>query len=335
MSQDAALPARNTDIANYAVCFVPGEDHTRDMQAWSLGSIVGANSTRAAVRVDGEMYDVAMLTARPEWAATRCIIDNWDAASRVISRALSEPKNSLPPGERVLGAPLEPRTVYCIGANYQQHVDNVARYRGLPSEPSAKMLGVGPFHFLKSNNCVVPTGSAVAAESASLDFEAELAVVIGQRARNIPVANALEVVAGYTIGNDLSARDRIVRNKLSVGSPFRYDWSAHKNFDGACPLGPWLVPAAFIKDPQALDIRTWVNGELRQSASSADMTFSVAEIIADIASRITLMPGDVILTGTPEGVGAETGRFLAAGDFIRIEIAGLGTLETRIVAASE
>jgi 2-keto-4-pentenoate hydratase/2-oxohepta-3-ene-1,7-dioic acid hydratase in catechol pathway len=301
------------------------------MNKWTLATVVGPQGRRAAIQHVEKTYDAAALAERAEWSTIRAILDDWAAAQSVIARALAEPDRAQALTQFTLSAPLEPRTLYCVGANYQQHVDNVARFRDMPAEPSAKELGIGPFHFLKSTNCVVPSGSPVAAGSPALDFEAELAVVIGKKVRAIGGSNALEAVAGYTIANDLSVRDRAVRPKVPSGSPFRYDWAAHKNFDGACPLGPQIVPASFVADPQALTIRTWVNGELRQSASTQHMIFSVAEIIADISSRITLLPGDVILTGTPAGVGAETGRFLVAGDRVRIEIAPLGALETHIV----
>jgi 2-keto-4-pentenoate hydratase/2-oxohepta-3-ene-1,7-dioic acid hydratase in catechol pathway len=144
-------------------------------------------------------------------------------------------------------------------------------------------------------------------------------------------AEALSSVAAYTIGNDLSARHRFVRPQIEETSPFRFDWVGHKCFDGSCPTGPALIPAQFIADPQRLDIRLWVNEELKQNSNTSEMIFTVAEQISQISHLITLEPGDMILTGTPSGVGAETGNFLKFGDVIRIEIEKLGTLKTRIV----
>jgi len=138
------------------------------------------------------------------------------------------------------------------------------------------------------------------------------------------------VVAAYTAANDLSARDLSRRPGVSDVSPFKYDWIGQKSFDGACPLGPWLVPASEIPDPQNLALKLWVNDSLRQDSSTARMIFSVAEQIAYLSSRITLYPGDVILTGTPAGVGAETGVFLKRGDTVKLSVEKIGELVTTI-----
>ena len=118
-------------------------------------------------------------------------------------------------------------------------------------------------------------------------------------------------VAGYCCANDLSARDRISREKIPPNSPFKYDWIGQKNFDGACPLGPWIVPASAIPDPQNLSIRTFVNDAVKQDSNTGKMLFTAVEQIAYLSQRITLHPGDVVLTGTPAGVGAETGQRLS------------------------
>ena len=120
-------------------------------------------------------------------------------------------------------------------------------------------------------------------------------------ARNVPIERVFDYVAGYTIGNDLSARDRIQRDAVHIASPFRYDWIGQKSFDGACPLGPWIVPLAQIQDPQALTIQTYVNEKMKQNSNTSKMLFTTAEQIAHLSSRITLHDGDVILTGTPLG----------------------------------
>jgi 2-keto-4-pentenoate hydratase/2-oxohepta-3-ene-1,7-dioic acid hydratase in catechol pathway len=163
-----------------------------------------------------------------------------------------------------------------------------------------------------------------------LDWEVELAVVIGRKTRNIPVARALDCVAGYTIANDLSARDLSRRDGIAPQSPFRFDWLAHKSFDTACPLGPWIVPASQIADPQALAISLLVNDEVKQNSNTREMIFTVAEQIADLSFRMTLWPGDVILTGTPAGTAGATGRFLKAGDRISARIEGIGELNNTV-----
>jgi len=166
--------------------------------------------------------------------------------------------------------------------------------------------------------------------SKKMDWEIELAAVIGKPAKDVPLDKALSYVAGYTVACDLSARDRGFREQVSVGSPFRADWVAHKNFEGACPLGPWIVPASDIKDPQNLDLKLWVNGVIKQDSNTREMIFNLAEQIEQLSSAITLLPGDIILTGTPAGVGAGRGEFLKAGDEVKLWIEKIGELTTRM-----
>jgi 2-keto-4-pentenoate hydratase/2-oxohepta-3-ene-1,7-dioic acid hydratase in catechol pathway len=159
-----------------------------------------------------------------------------------------------------------------------------------------------------------------------VDFEGELAVVIGRPARDVPVERGLDVVLGYTVGNDVSARR--VQKRGGGGQ-----WVRGKSYDGFCPLGPVLVTADEIPDPQRLDLRTEVNGQVMQQTSTADMIFGVAALVADLSAGMTLLPGTVILTGTPSGVGfARTPPvFLAPGDRVAITIEGIGTLENPFV----
>jgi 2-keto-4-pentenoate hydratase/2-oxohepta-3-ene-1,7-dioic acid hydratase in catechol pathway len=158
----------------------------------------------------------------------------------------------------------------------------------------------------------------------------ELAAVIGKPAKNVPIARALSYVAGYTIANDLSARDRGRRPHIPDTSPFKADWVAHKSFDGSCPLGPWIVPASDIKDPQKLGLKLWVNGVLKQDSNTSQMIFNLAEQIAHLSSRLTLHPGDLVLTGTPAGVGAGRGEFLKAGDTVKLWIEKIGEISNKM-----
>ncbi len=160
----------------------------------------------------------------------------------------------------------------------------------------------------------------------NVDWEIELAAVIGRPARNVPLERALDHVAGYTIANDLSARDAGRRGPVPDLSPFKWDWTSHKSFEGSCPLGPWIVPAAAIGDPQALGLKLWVNDVLKQDSNTGKMIFTTAEQIAHLSTRITLHPGDLVLTGTPAGVGAGRGEFLKAGDVVKLSIEKIGTL---------
>ena len=167
-----------------------------------------------------------------------------------------------------------------------------------------------------------PGGEVVRpAYTEELDYEGELAVVIGRRARDVPPERALAHVFGYAVMNDVTARDR------QRAEP---QWLRAKGGDTFAPFGPWVTTADEVPDPQALTIRTTVNGELRQDGSTADMVFSVAALVAWCSGSFTLEPGDVITTGTPAGVGVARGAFLAPGDRVRVEIEGLGALENTV-----
>jgi 2-keto-4-pentenoate hydratase/2-oxohepta-3-ene-1,7-dioic acid hydratase in catechol pathway len=206
----------------------------------------------------------------------------------------------------------------------------MAKAHGVSPEPDARELGLKPWFFIKTAHALVGPDAEVPLQSERLDWEAELGAVIGVSARHVSVEQALQHVGAYTIGNDLSARDRAVRPKIRETSPFRFDWVAHKNFEGGCALGPALIPAGQVGDPQSLQIRLWVNDELRQDSNSALMIFSLAEQIAFLSSLVTLRPGDIILTGTPAGTGIEHKTFLKRGDTIRAQIEKLGELVTHI-----
>jgi 2-keto-4-pentenoate hydratase/2-oxohepta-3-ene-1,7-dioic acid hydratase in catechol pathway len=146
----------------------------------------------------------------------------------------------------------------------------------------------------------------------------------------VPLDKALSYVAGYTVANDLSARDRGRRPGIEDTSFFKMDWSKHKSFDGSCPLGPWIVPAGEIADPQNLAMKLWVNDTLKQDSNSSKMLFSLAEQIEQLSINMTLYPGDLILTGTPAGTGAESGEFLKNGDVVKVWIEGIGEFSNKI-----
>lgn len=210
--------------------------------------------------------------------------------------------------------PLVPNTVLGIGLNYRDHAAETGA--AVPSEPLV---------FAKLTSSLVGAAADVVRPgyTAELDYEGELAVVIGRRARGVAPADALAYVFGYAVMNDVSARDR------QRAEP---QWIRAKGGDTFGPLGPWVTTADEVPDPQALAIRTHVNGELRQDGRTADMVFPVAELIAWCSASFTLEPGDVITTGTPAGVGvARTpAAFLQPGDVVRVEIDGLGALENRV-----
>ena len=213
--------------------------------------------------------------------------------------------------------PIErPQKIVCVGLNYSDH----AAEQGAP-------LPDKPILFAKWPNTLIGPGEPIVVPSISekVDYEAELGVVIGSRVKGVSVENALEAVAGYVCVNDVSARDL----QFSDGQ-----WVRGKSPDTFCPVGPQLVLAHELPDPQALRIRAVLNGETMQDSSTANMVFGVAEIVSFVSQAITLEPGDLIATGTPAGVGAfrDPPVFMQPGDEIAIEIEGIGTLTNPVVA---
>jgi 2,4-didehydro-3-deoxy-L-rhamnonate hydrolase len=217
---------------------------------------------------------------------------------------------------RLLAPVPRPGKIVCVGLNYRDHAKETGQ--AIPTEPVL---------FPKFANSVVGPGADVVVppEAEQVDYEAELAVVIGRRASAVPAADALDHVAGYACANDVSARSLQFRSG---------QWLLGKAIDTFLPLGPWLVTADEVPDPQALGIRCLVNDELRQDSDTGQMVFGVAELIGFISRTLTLEPGDLLVTGTPSGVGmaADPPRFLAPGDRMRVEIDGLGQLDNTVRA---
>lgn len=243
------------------------------------------------------------------------------------------PRRELPIDDVTLCAPLtRPGKLLAVAANYQAHVTE-------GGGPSLDRSRLSPRLFLKPPTSIVGPGDPIAMPTVStqVDWEAELGVVIGRRTRNVGVGDALGAVFGYLTSNDVSARsmDYGYERDTDDKAVWFFDWLAGKWLDGFAPLGPYLVTADEVPDPQALRITCDVNGVRRQDGSTKDMIFSVAELVSFASTLMTLEPGDVILTGTPSGVGAATGDFLAAGDVIDITVEGLGTLSNRIVSMEE
>jgi 2,4-diketo-3-deoxy-L-fuconate hydrolase len=283
-----------------------------------LMRIGAAGAERPVVQADsGQHYDLSGLTAD---------IDGAFLAADGVGRARAAlEQGSLPvldvSGQRVGAAVARPTAVLCIGQNYAAH-----------AAESGDSVPTVPILFFKHPNTVVGPNDDVAVPRSSVrtDWEVELAAVIGRRARYLDSpADALSHVAGYATSNDVSERDFQVAQ--SGGQ-----WSKGKSCETFNPLGPWLVPADEVGDPQRLGLRSWVNGEPRQDSSTADMVFSVATLVWHLSQYLVLEPGDVINTGTPQGV-ALSGRFpyLRAGDTMTIEIDGLGRQEQRLVDAAD
>jgi 2,4-diketo-3-deoxy-L-fuconate hydrolase len=215
-----------------------------------------------------------------------------------------------------------PPTIYCAGANYRDHIEEMTGVA--PNEAYAI-----PYHFLAPAAALGGHRSEVRRPPGctQLDWEVELAVVIGRRAENVTVDVALEHVAGYAVANDLSMRDFALRPDV----PFGVDWLRSKAYTGCLPLGPTIVPSEFVPDPQRLALTLSVNGELMQDSTTALMLFSVAEQIAALSHIVALSPGDLICTGTPAGVGFARGHYLESGDVMVAAIESVGCLESRVI----
>lgn len=218
------------------------------------------------------------------------------------------------------------------GVNYVDHVEEMKRTLGFQLDTNPKTSGQEPWPCMKSVHTVVGSNAVTAwpKDTAMLDWELELAVVIGKKVRDVGVDQALDCVAGYTVGNDLPDRAFVARKGVADSSPFKWDWIGQKTFDGACPLGPAITPARFIGDGNNLSLQLWVNGELMQDSNTSRMIFNVAELVSALSHSITLYPGDVILTGTPSGVGKARKQFLKSGDVVRQSIEKIGEFEFRV-----
>ena len=309
----------------------------RDTTHYKLVTYETAQGPRAGVLFHDAVFDLAELIGKPSYATMLGVLDDWAKAEALIEAAVEKKGSGVTPGSplakvRLLAPVLYPPTIFCAGANYSDHMSEMARVFNLQSEPDPRKAGT-PWHFIKASRTVVHTDARIPlpARTKMLDWEAELAAFIGRAAKNVRVESAFDYVAGYTVANDLSARDFTVRPNVPETSPFRYDWISQKSFDGACPVGPWIVPAKQIPDPQHLGIKLWVNDVLKQDSHTSKMIFSLAEQIAQLSTRLTLHPGDVILTGTPAGVGLARKEFLKSGDVVRVWVEQVGTLSNTLV----
>jgi 2,4-didehydro-3-deoxy-L-rhamnonate hydrolase len=233
---------------------------------------------------------------------------------------------------------LYPRQVFCAGANYRQHVIDLAMAQGHGAEDSMsleerraeaarvmdeRIASGSPYVFTKIPSAITGPYDPVIlpAESTQPDWELELAVIIGRAARHVSRTEALGYVAGYTIINDLTSRDKVYRADMkAIGT----DWLASKSSPSFLPMGPYLLPAAFVSDPQQLHLTLTLNGQVMQDEGTDDMIFGVARLIEYISSLVQLWPGDLICTGSPRGNGMHYNRFLHAGDVLEGTITGLG-----------
>ena len=289
---------------------------------WALATVQGAGGPVACLETAAGLFALGPSLARvggPAVAGIAQLVELGESAWRLLPDAARRVDAAdRVNGGRRLAPLLYPGKILCAGANYFDHLAEMGM-------PGAKKEDQRLFFFMKPpRNAVVGEGDTVCMPigTKAFDWEVELALVIGRRARNIPVEGALDHVAAWTVAIDFSARD----HNRAPETFYKLDWVAGKANDTCCPMGPRLVPASALGDPQALALKLWVNGELKQDGNARDMIFTVAEQLS-IASRImTLDPGDVLLTGTPAGVGAPKQTFLKVGDRVDAEIGGIGRL---------
>ncbi len=262
--------------------------------------------------------------------STKDVLWNWGEAEAALGalaakagdaavKGLAKPLASV----KLMAPILYPDAIFCAFANFTDHMKEMSD-RSPPDKATVK-----PLHFVKLGaHCVIGPEETVRLPAASkeVDWEAELAVVIGKPARNVKAKDAMDYVAGYTIINDLSLRDRGTRKDWNV----RHDFLTGKSFDTGAPMGPWIVPKGQIKGIYKLDMKQWIAGELMQDSDTSYMHFTIAEQIEALSVQFTLRPGDVIATGSPSGNGRPRGIYLKPGDDLLIEIQEIGRLHNPI-----
>ena len=275
---------------------------------------------------DGQALEAFGLGAEEERRGALAVVERLAAGT-----ALPPTGPAIPLAQVTLEAPLPRprRNIFCVGKNYHEHAHEFAR-SGFDSSAAAGAVPDAPIIFSKVPDCVTGPSTPILIDpraSEAIDYEAELAVVIGKGGRGIPRERALDHVFGYTIVNDVTARDLQGSHK---------QWLIGKSQDSFCPMGPWLVSADEI-DLADTAVRCWVNSELRQDANTRALIFDVPTLIETLSRGLTLWPGDIIATGTPAGVGIgfNPPKYLRPGDVVRIEIAGIGVLENPVAAFRE
>jgi len=291
-----------------------------------LATVQGEGGAQVALvdDVEGRVWPVDPPAWAPKPFGMADVIRGW----RDLQGALARTGPGIPLSQVQLLAPIPKprRNLMCVGKNYHDHAHEFTR-SGFDSSArgAADAIPEHPIVFTKLPETVVGPGAPIRyphGVSDQIDYEVELVVVIGRAGRDIPKAAAMDHVFGYTIANDVTARDIQAKHK---------QWFLGKSIDSFCPLGPWIVTADEV-DLADTPVRCWVNGELRQNSNTRDLIFDVPTLIETISRGITLQPGDLILTGTPAGVGLgfTPPKFLKPGDRVKLEIGGIGILENPV-----
>lgn len=296
------------------VSYTTGEGEAAGV--WEDQSIfpLAALATAAGIEVKAPGATLpAVLAAWEAWRPALALL-----SGRELRGILSNP---LPLSAVRLLAPVRrPGKLIMAGANYYSHLMEMGHPRSAASQV--------PFFFLKPAHAVIGPEEPIVLppDSRQVDWEAELGVVIGRRCRAVSPNQALEMVAGYTVINDVTARDRLHRSDTA----FTFDWIAAKGRDTFGPMGPCLVPGEFLPDPQSLPLGLRVNGAAEQDANTSDMIVPISKLVAAASALFTLEPGDVIATGTPAGVGVKKGKFLQPGDVVEAWVEGIGVLRNPV-----
>lgn len=311
---------------------------------FTLGTFDDGTGPFPGLVVDETVYDARQVVPHPSVAA---LLADWEAALPALTTAAAAPAGDGVPVSslRVLPPVTPPGQLFAAGANYRQHVIQMAvahKLGAAGADPgqlaaaAAREVDERKKHGEPYVWSGVPSSISGAYDDVILpggwddhDWELELGVVIGRRARHVTVADALDYVAGYTICNDLTTRSLVPRKDIPMMGT---DWMRAKNFPTFFPTGPVLVPAMFVPDPLNLGIRLRLNGETMQDSNTGDMIFGPAELISYISRFAELRPGDMVITGSPPGNGSHWGRYLRPGDVMECEIDGLGVQRTRCVA---
>ena len=296
------------------------------MAGWSLATVEANGAPVACIETAEGLFALEPTLARagmPGMRSVAALFADWPAAEAALGRAagMASSTDRVSPTRR-LAPLLYPGKILCAGANYFDHLAEMGM-------PGAKKEQQRLFFFMKPpRNAIVGEGPTVRMPigTKAFDWEVEMAAVIGRTARNVSVDDALSHVAGWTVAVDFSARD----HNRAPETFYKLDWVAGKANDTCCPTGPRIVPFSAIRDPQDVGLRLSVNGETKQDGRSSDMIFTVAEQIATASRIMTLDPGDLLLTGTPAGVGAPKQTFLKVGDRVEAAIENIGTLAVTI-----
>jgi len=290
------------------------------VKSWSLVTYRNASGEERA----GALFDEHVIDLPVAACGVLELLERWAELEPVLKTFDPTQANEVAGAELLLPVRYPPK-VLCSGTNYYGHMREMKVERA---------KGARPYFFLKPpTTALIGPGEPIvvpADPAAKVDWEAELAVVIGRRGRHIKESDALTYVAGYSAINDVSLRGPH-RVRKPIGEPFEWDWLASKGADQSTPLGPGIRPAFQVEDAQQLDLRLWVNGRLKQEANTSDMIDGVAALVAAASEILTLEPGDVIATGTPHGVGLPRGEFLRPGDLVEMEVADFGRLSNPVI----